>query len=316
VIPKGEQLHERWRREYRRSRYAQHLTRPELNKRIRDIFLNMLRVTPDAKIGVFPVNGASAVFWEKWTHVLEEMALRYGPYPSGFDRDILHSEPFPDFASELAGKAARRMSELQLQPGAVFIKLGQQKYMERLISEGALRLQAASYYSRPELNQAVRDDEMTIPLSFVLDREQLKTLVANPQDIPEDAPGQRLDMEFRSTADFWLYCVTRSIEPRHFVDFQAEACVVIKKPAEFAKRLRQGARAATGNTQMTGAKAVYVDPLLPASPKIYVPFSKPFGYSYQDEYRFCWVPNPPIGKLDHADIAIGPLTDIAELIVL
>lgn len=130
MIPRGEQLHERWRREYRRSRYAQHLTRPELNKRIHDIVLNMLRVTPEAKIGVFPVNGTSAVFWEKWTHVLEEMALRYGPYPSGFDRNIPHSEPFPDFASELAGKAARRMSELQLQPGTVFIKLGQRKYMD------------------------------------------------------------------------------------------------------------------------------------------------------------------------------------------
>lgn len=312
---KNEVLHERWRREYRKVRYAQHLSRPELNKRIRDMFMNMLRVTPEAKLGVFPVEGGTGVLWEKWTHVLEEMVLRYGPYPRGFDRDILHNEPFPNFASELAGKAAKRMAELYLKPGSVLIKLGRKDHMEQLFSEGGLRLQPATFYSKPELNQAVRDDEMTIPLSFVLDREQLRKLVINPDEVPDDAPQQRLDVEFRSTADFWLYCVSRSIEPRLFVDFKAEACVVIKNPGEFARRLREGALAATG-TPMTEAKAVYVDPLLPTSPKIYVPFSKPFGYMYQDEYRFCWVPNPPVAKLEHLDIKIGSLTDIADLIVI
>jgi hypothetical protein len=311
----GEVLHERWRREYRKRRYAEHLSRPELNKRIRDIFLNILRVTPDAKIGVFPVEGQPGAFWEKWTHVLEEMVLRYGPYPRGFDRDILHSEPFPDFASELAGKAARRMAALKLQPGSVFIKLGRKDHMEQLLLEGGLRLQPATFYSRPGLNQAVRDDEMTIPLSFVLTREQVKNLVLNPEDVPDDGRQQRFEVEFRSTADFWLYCVSRSIEPRLFVDFNAEACVVIKNPGEFARRLREQALTATG-TPMTEAKAVYVDPLLPTTPKIYVPFSKPFGYTYQDEYRFCWVPNPPTAKLDHKDIKIGSLADIAEVIVL
>jgi hypothetical protein len=31
-----------WREQYRAHRYARHLTRPELNKRIRDILLNLL----------------------------------------------------------------------------------------------------------------------------------------------------------------------------------------------------------------------------------------------------------------------------------
>lgn len=308
--------HERWRAEYRASRYARHLNRPELNKRIRDIFLNMLRVTPEAKIGVFPVDDMNGVWWEKWTHVLEEMVLRYGPYPAGFEKDVLHSEPFPDFASDLSRRAAHRMASLGLRPGSVLIKLGKQEYMEQLHQRGRLRLTPASFYSRPDLNLAVRDDELTLPMTFSLTREQMLKLVSNPQDVPEDAPEQRLNIEFGSRADFWLYCLTRSIEPRLFVDFNAESCVIIRNPAEFAHRLRQAAKTPTANADARDARANYVDPLLPKSPKIFVPFSKPFGYSYQDEYRFCWMPKHPVPKLEAIDIEIGPLTDISELILL
>lgn len=47
-----------------------------------------------------------------------------------------------------------------------------------------------------------------------------------------------------------------------------------------------------------------------------IPPRKPFGYTYQREYRFCWVPTPPVAKLEHKDIKIGSLSDIAELIVI
>jgi hypothetical protein len=309
-------LHERWRSAYRASRYASHLGRPELNKRIRDIVLNMLRVTPDAKIGVFPVEDQTGVWWEKWTHVLEEMTLRYGPFPAGFDRDVLHTEPFPNFASELAAKAARKMTALGLRPGSVLIRLGKREHMEQLIERGGLRLQPASFYSRPELNGAIRDDEMSLPMSLTLTREQLLELVSNPQDVPADAPEQRIDIEFATGADFWLYCLSRSIEPRLFVDFNAEACVVIRNPTAFADRLRRGARQATGGAVARDGRANYVDPLLPKSPKIFIPFSKPFGYTYQDEYRFCWTPKTAVPKVEPLHIEIGSIADIAELVVL
>src|SRR6266853_372534 len=105
-IPK----HEFWRRQYRERRYARHLSQPELNKRVRDVFLNILRVSPGAKVGLPPSEDECAIWIEKWTHVLEEMQLRYGPYPSGWNREILHSEPFPDFTSELAAKAAKAVA--------------------------------------------------------------------------------------------------------------------------------------------------------------------------------------------------------------
>jgi hypothetical protein len=43
--------HVLWRRRYRARRYARHLSQSELNVRIRDIFLNLLHVNAEAKIG-------------------------------------------------------------------------------------------------------------------------------------------------------------------------------------------------------------------------------------------------------------------------
>ena len=98
--------HEAWRKMYRENRYCRHLSQKELNQRVRDLLLNMLRVTPEAKIGLPPLESEGVKAIEIWTHVLEEMVLRHRPYPNGFSRDILHSEPFPDLVGELGTKAA------------------------------------------------------------------------------------------------------------------------------------------------------------------------------------------------------------------
>jgi hypothetical protein len=103
-----------------------------------------------------------AEFWlEKFTHMLEEMQLRFGPYPCGFTRDIFHSEPFPPFASDLAAKAGRAMSSKGLSGGDVLIKFGKRRHMEALYETGALRIQPASYLLKKDHNGAVRDDELS-----------------------------------------------------------------------------------------------------------------------------------------------------------
>ena len=316
TVPNMVPRHELWRRQYRANRYARHLDRPELNRRLRDLVLNMLTVTPDAKIGLLKMDRIGAELMEKWTHALEEMVCRYGPYPAGFDRDILHSEPFPDFASELARKAAARMAAAGLRRGEVLIKYGKRHRMEELHRHGRLRLQPGSFFSRPEHNQAVRDDEMTLPLSFMLTREQILRLVVNPQDVPDDVTERRLDVQFESGADFWLYCVTQSVDPRLFVDFEADACVVVRDRRAFSRRLLDAAKLPTAGADAREGRANYVDPLLPKSPKLFVPFSKPFGYAYQDEYRYCWLPRDPVAKVEHIDLELGSIEDIAELVIL
>jgi hypothetical protein len=315
--PEGQLLprHIMWRRQYDGRRYALHLSQPELNKRIRDIILNMLHLQQDAKIGLGPINKQSAVWIEKWTHVLEEMQLRHGPYPSGFTREILHSEPFPDFVSELAEKAAHKLLSLGLQSGDVFIKFGKRAHMQSLLEGGILRIQPASFFFSAN-NGAIRDDELTIPVSLVLSRDDVVKVVVNPRDVPQDAADQRVDIQFHFGTDYWLYCVTNSAEPRLFVDFNADACVIIKDRQTFTRMLREATEREFVGTKMGDGPADYIDPLLPSSAKVFVPLAKHFGYTYQEEHRFFWIPPKPIAKQTHHDIKIGSLRGIADLIVL
>ena len=143
-------------------------------------------------------------------------------------------------------------------------------------------------------------------------------LVINPQDVPSVISDQRVDVQFQSPADYWLYCVTGSVgAPRLFVDFDADACVIIRDTQKFREILRVASGQSLKGAIMREGHAHYVDPLLPGPAEIFfVPLCKHFRYSYQEEYRFCWLPNPPVRKLEHVDLQLGSLKEIAELIVL
>jgi hypothetical protein len=314
--PRCLQRHELWRAQYRLRRYARHLNQPELNARIRDIFLNFLLLTNDAKIAFRPLDAETAGWLEKFTHMLEEMQLRHGPYPSGFTRDILHSEPLPDFISDLAKRAATKMASLGSVKGDALIKLGKRQHMEALYEAGALRVQPATRFRDTDLRGALRDDELGMTFSVVLSRDEIVKVVVNKQDVPVDAPDQRVDAQYRWTSDYWVYCLTNSVEPRLFVDFDADACVIIRDRSRFGEMLRKVSEPELPGTVMGEGAAIYLDPVLPRLTNIFVPLAKHFRYSYQREYRFYWLPATRVNKAPFVDISIGSLRDIAELVVL
>jgi len=301
---------------YRENRYCRHLSQKELNQRVRDIVLNMLRLTPEVKIGLPPLKPEGAKAMEIWTHVLEEMALRHGPYPNGFTRDILHSEPFPDLVGELGTKAAGILASKGLRSGDVFIKFGKTEHMRSLVEKGALRVQSASYYAAPDHNGAIRDDELSLPLSLALSREDIIKVVLNPQDVPARPIEQRLDVTYNAGTDYWLYCLSSAVEPRLFVDFQADSCVIIKDKDRFQRLLTLQSAAKFPNTGHHHGKAIYIDPLRPSTAIIDVLMSKHFRYEYQCEYRFVWRPVKPTASLPYIDLELGSLESIAELVVL
>lgn len=310
------QRHEVWRKMYRENRYCRHLSQGELNQRVRDVLQNMLRLTPEAKIGLPPLEPEGMKAMEIWTHVLEEMALRHGPYPNGFTRDILHSEPFPDLVGELGTKAASVLASRGLRSDEVFIKFGKTEHMRSLVERGALRVQSASYYATPSHNGAIRDDELSLPLSLALSRNDIIKVVLNPQDVPEGPIEQRVDVTYKAGTDYWLFCVSSAVEPRLFVDFQADSCVIIKDKDRFQRLLTLQSATKFPNTGYRHGQAIYIDPLRPSTVNIDVPMSKHFRYEYQREYRFVWRPVKPIANLPYVDLELGSLESIAELVVL
>jgi hypothetical protein len=305
-----------WREYYRQNRYGRYLKQDELNWRFRDILFNILTLTAKGKIGVLAKEPVAGRWWELMTHVQEEFALRHGPYPAGFTRDILHSAPYPDFAGALAAKAASAFASRPPYTSPVFIRHGSPQFMTDLYERGQMRVRNASYYKTPDHNGAVRDDELRLHVSLGLDRESMLKVVKDPQDMPSDYKGQRMDFRFDQQRDFWLYCLTSSLKPRLFVDFDATACVVIKDPSEFGRRLRAaGAKYFPGSESQDG-QVNYVDPQLPRTPKLFVPMCKHFRYEYQREHRFIWSPPPVTGPISFVDVTLGPLTDIADIIIL
>jgi hypothetical protein len=312
----GMQRHEAWRKIYRESRYCRHLNQEELNQRILDIVKNMLRLTPEAKIGLPPLESVGMKAMEIWTHVLEEMSLRHGPYPNGFTRDIFHSEPFPDLVGELGKKAAGVLALRGLRSNEVFIKFGKAEHMQALVERGALRVQSASYYATPSHNGAVRDDELALPLSLALSRDDIIKVVLNPKDVPDGPIELRLDATYNAGSDYWLYCVSSAIEPRLFVDFQADSCVIIKDRDRFKRLLALQSAAKFPSTAHRHGEAIYIDPLRPSTVKIDVAMSKHFRYEYQSEFRFVWRPVSPMANLSYVDLDLGSLEDLAELVVL
>jgi len=312
-----------WRRQYDADRYARHLSQPELNQRIRDVLLNLLYVSAAGQIGFRPmdigpglISNDSTSWMEKCTHMLEEMKLRYGPYPAGFTRDILHKEPFPNFASDLAGKAAKRLASIQSRPGEVFIKFGKHTHMKHLYEAGTLRIQPATYFAEIIHNEAIRDNELAFAISVVLSRHELAKLVTNPQDVPQEVPPQRVDLEMKCSTDYWLYCVSSSVQARLFVDYNADSCVIIRDRPRFSEKLRDAGLQLLGGAAMHYGPVEYVDPLLPTAPRTFVPLLKHFRYTYQNEYRFCWLPRVAAPRVAHVDVRIGSLKDFSDLIVL
>lgn len=301
---------------YRANRYCRHLDQKELNQRIRDVFLNNLRLTPDAKVGLPPMGPGGMRWMEVWTHVLEEMSLRHGPYPNGFTRDILHLEPFPDLVGELGKKAAAVLASKGLRSGDVFIKFGKAEHMKALLEHGAMRVQPASYYATPDHNGAIRDDELSLPLSLSLTRDNIIEVALNPQDVPDGLIGQRLDITYKAGADYWLYCVTTSVEPRLFVDFQADSCVIIKDKERFNRLVTLQSAVKFPNTDHSHGKAIYIDPLRPLTAVIDVPMSKHFRYEYQNEHRFVWRPLNRMANSPFVELELGSLESFAELVVL
>jgi hypothetical protein len=80
--------------------------------------------------------------------------------------------------------------------------------------------------------------------------------------------------------------------------------------------LGDAARANLSTATMQNGPIVYVDPLLPTTDQLFVPLVKHFKYTYQDEYRFCWLPPTRIPRVKYVDVQTGSLKDFSDLIVL
>jgi len=138
------QRHEAWRLAYRMDRYLRSAANSDIEQRSRDITLNMMNVNDTGQLSAEVPSEEAMVWWELWTHILEELSLRSVDY-----RTLDLMPPFPWISHPDAPRGLKILGKRQL-PNKDFIsRVGQREHMKAAYEHGRFRIAPATTYSDP-----------------------------------------------------------------------------------------------------------------------------------------------------------------------
>jgi hypothetical protein len=120
--------------------------------------------------------------------------------------------------------------------------------MTDLYEKGQILVSPAHSYRDPSLNTDIRDDELTA--SGIALRSEL--LIGIPdkntgKPIFEVAPLSNVVCTATSIKNYFVYCLSSILDLRLFDDFEYDACVIFKDPADFLQRARRRRIARSGS---------------------------------------------------------------------
>lgn len=303
--------HERWRMEYRKRRYMEHLNDADLALRLRDVMKNSLTLTKNGQIGLL---NEPLTWLELFTHVHEEYGLR-GGVPPGVMNDF--TPPTPTHPGVPPGMAAFERASTLTSP--YLVKYGQAAHIKAMYERGVIRVSPASSYDDPSLDPARRDNELSVVYEVHPKEAELRV------QKPDGTPGEEIDLvgnlrleySFPEGYDYYVFCMSSGVDLRLFGDFQSDACLLILDPEQFFERLMKAFEVAIKGWTGIGLPVRYVDPLNPPRGNPDPALVKHFRYWYQKEHRLVWIPKigTPLTKLAPITLEVGPLHDIAELLL-
>lgn len=297
-----------WIKLYRKNPYLRELTIQDLSDREADIAQNMMRfdevrqkyvpIFNIGKDGIYrPVRNLD--WLRMYTEVYEEFrsrgtkALKLPSMAEMFDcqKRLLKTQAV---RPKLIEASKQSMDNYEL-PKLLF-RYSKRKYNEEFLKKGMLRISLSSIYGDSTLLRSQRDQEAKM-------------------DIPK---SERVF----ETDDFYTVCFSSLYSYRMYCEFSADSCVVIRNIEEFKKRFLKSIRihnSDAANIRISRADLspiFYYDPLnilLPTEGRE-IALSKPFRFAYQHEFRVALLPSKP-SQLKSFDIELGPLDDIAELVL-
>jgi hypothetical protein len=284
-----------WEAAYLTDPYMRRLTNKELDQRAADIFSNFGRLTLDGKLGCPNSREAAGAEWiVRLSNLFQEYNLRGAPFPAGLTADAA----FPHPSNPKAKAAARTVRDRALEPGIRLFKYGRLEHLRAMVERGELRISPASSYNDPSLNHAMQDDELT----FVL-HPDFSRLTMTVYDQHSEEPKRTIrpidgKITKRSTTNFYVYCLAETLAPRLFVDFEADACLIIHNPTVFIDRLCSALQDRLPGWRVGVVPVQYVDPLLAAIDAVSVLTCKHLRFSYQHEKRIVALPPSDRTALD------------------
>jgi hypothetical protein len=206
---------------------------------------------------------------------------------------------------------------------AHLFKFGEQHFLRMALRSGEVRIRAASSLDGDHLTMAQRDGEEGQRWMFPSPHGKPIILSRDAGTILDTSKAgkRRIALSMGGDRDFFVWSCSTEYEPRMYLDFGADACLVCYDLPELGRRLNAGmAKAMPTLPGMVGSEVLYCDPLVPDEwfeeafrKKLPLETSKHFKYAYQWEYRFVW-PTKVKRLPTHLDIEIQPLHDICDLI--
>lgn len=301
--------------DYGRNRYMRTLSEADFSRRTADIIANMHVVDADGRVALDPRDPRYNVWLMYLAEVAAEKKLRYGSdmatWPPEarrpFDRSQLPGSLRPEVLAR--HKRLRPASPL---PATYVVKYGRRRHLEDAYHDGKVRVNPASTYRDPSLNAAQRDDERVAELH--VDPAPFAAF-GSLLDLAGAAQGQRYTVRHELNTNYYVFCTAATLSTRLLLDFEADAALVIREADAFFARLDAAVRRAIPGWPATRVTVTYYDPLQVTPDAVRVGRWKHFRYAYQHEVRMLWMPPAPAINLAPLDLVLGPLGDVAELLV-
>ncbi|MDF1589218.1 MAG: hypothetical protein P1P93_08715 [Gammaproteobacteria bacterium] len=298
----GQNVHnyepEFWEFFYETDRYLKNVDEKKLISRYSDLCRNF-RVLTSAERHIIPINS----FLSSWYWYLKEHQTRYEFYLRGI--------PLPNEPPIPRDQAIKPYSSKSPNACDIIFRYGHLKFMKEFVEEGKIRISPASKYNDGKALDPRTDDELNKHRWQRGDNIKIVTKDNNEISIIGD-----LQRSVSTLTNYYTLCLSCDFEPVIFEEFEYDACVVIKKPDEFVKRLEEQTKRQLPSWFFHHNPIEYFDSHEPSKNQYFnAMMFKDFSYAYQMEYRFMWIPPNKGNAKSHINVTLGSLDDICELFV-
>ena len=106
------------------------------------------------------------------------------------------------------------------------------------------------------------------------------------------------------------------LRSRLFLDFDYDACLVIRDPQRFFNLLMPAMSERLPRWSAGGVSVTYIDPLTTPMREVNVFANKHFRFAYQREFRVVWLPPENEASLPVIDVELDSLRDCCDLVTL
>jgi hypothetical protein len=193
-------------------------------------------------------------------------------------------------------------------------KFTERRYVSDFVQKGHILFSPATRFIDESLSIAQQDDEMEFK-SYLNPTGITISTKENPEEHIPIIDSTNIETSVRMGTNYYLFSATYGPDPRHFIDFRADACVFITNPKEFIRRVMAAVRQNRIDWKCSPffLKIGYIDKYVytkHARPSM----AKDIKYWYQFETRMVLLPpkGRPASKLEPFVLSIGSLSDITE----